>query len=568
MIAMPLCDESLMDRLRACQAEGRPGLPRDELLGVHGRAGPRRRFPQRAAPSGRVTASLVGVQHRDIKPHNIFLVGGSARLADFGLAKILEATQRQPHREHVAELRGARRCSKAASRNGPTSIRWPSPTPSSAPAGCRSRATRSTRSSTPTSTTPPTCRASPRRSAGWSPAPWRSGPSSAGRPAARSCAASKRRRRPTTAGSPPPVGPTLVRQPVARRHRGRHAEPARDARRDDRPWCPPTVASRPGGPGLPGGLCPRPEVRRRTRGSGPPPGRSSKPPRSRTRRPPAESQTAEPKPRRSRATAVATTAGSATPPNSADEPKAEPVPDACGREDGGPAVRAEPDRAAETQAPGARTSTRAAGPDPELAQQAHALLKKYCYRCHGVRFEVPATTCSTATSWSPARQGRAGLRGARQARRVVSLERVGVEKDMPPSGPKPSDDERALIGPGSRPGHRSRPPTRRPARSRPRATCWPRSATTCAAHARATGPTCATSRSHNLHNNKDVSDDDLRLARAAVAKLVNSLSWKTRDRRPEGDRPRRRPSWRSTSATSAGTSATCGRRSSRAIPMA
>ena len=33
VIAMPLCDESLMHRLRACQAEGQAGLPRAELLG-------------------------------------------------------------------------------------------------------------------------------------------------------------------------------------------------------------------------------------------------------------------------------------------------------------------------------------------------------------------------------------------------------------------------------------------------------------------------------------------------------------------------------------------------------
>src|SRR5947209_15106977 len=32
VIAMPLCDESLLQRLRACQAEGLPGVPRDELL--------------------------------------------------------------------------------------------------------------------------------------------------------------------------------------------------------------------------------------------------------------------------------------------------------------------------------------------------------------------------------------------------------------------------------------------------------------------------------------------------------------------------------------------------------
>jgi formylglycine-generating enzyme required for sulfatase activity len=46
----------------------------------------------RDAARGLDYLNSLGIQHRDVKPHNLLLVGGGVKVADFGLAKLLEQT--------------------------------------------------------------------------------------------------------------------------------------------------------------------------------------------------------------------------------------------------------------------------------------------------------------------------------------------------------------------------------------------------------------------------------------------------------------------------------------------
>jgi serine/threonine protein kinase len=91
VIAMPLCDQSLKDRLEECREQGLPGLSKAELIGYMNEIADAVDFLNETRHRSS-DGDLVGVQHRDIKPQNIFLVGGSARLADFGMAKVLETS--------------------------------------------------------------------------------------------------------------------------------------------------------------------------------------------------------------------------------------------------------------------------------------------------------------------------------------------------------------------------------------------------------------------------------------------------------------------------------------------
>ncbi len=90
ILAMELADGTLLNRLLRAQADGHPGIPPDELL-EHLRDAARgldflndRRL---AAEGG---GEIVGIQHKDVKPQNLLLVGGAVKVADFGLAKVLE----------------------------------------------------------------------------------------------------------------------------------------------------------------------------------------------------------------------------------------------------------------------------------------------------------------------------------------------------------------------------------------------------------------------------------------------------------------------------------------------
>ncbi len=87
IIAMGLGDVSLYDRLQQCRAAGEKGLPAEELL--HYMDGAAAAIDYLNRPIHDLGSGPVAIQHCDIKPHNIMIVGEAAQLCDFGLARAI-----------------------------------------------------------------------------------------------------------------------------------------------------------------------------------------------------------------------------------------------------------------------------------------------------------------------------------------------------------------------------------------------------------------------------------------------------------------------------------------------
>ncbi len=89
IVGMELADGSLWDRYVEAANAGLRGIPRSELLGYMADAAGAVDFlnEPRHTVDGR---GGMGVQHRDIKPPNILLFGGGAKVADLGMARAME----------------------------------------------------------------------------------------------------------------------------------------------------------------------------------------------------------------------------------------------------------------------------------------------------------------------------------------------------------------------------------------------------------------------------------------------------------------------------------------------
>src|SRR5262249_34196790 len=89
IIAMELADRTPLDRFHEAVRGGQPGIPGPELLDYLSEAAKGLDYLNEPRPAAG-DQGLVGVQHRDVKPQNLLLLGGCVKVGDFGLARLLQ----------------------------------------------------------------------------------------------------------------------------------------------------------------------------------------------------------------------------------------------------------------------------------------------------------------------------------------------------------------------------------------------------------------------------------------------------------------------------------------------
>lgn len=90
-VAMTLGGRNLLQRLKECQQQGHPGIPPKELLNLMDEAA--KGLDYLNSQSHDLGLEVAALQHCDVKPANIVIVGSSAVVCDFGLARIMSREQ-------------------------------------------------------------------------------------------------------------------------------------------------------------------------------------------------------------------------------------------------------------------------------------------------------------------------------------------------------------------------------------------------------------------------------------------------------------------------------------------